>query len=482
MMRIRVVVSVSRSKSKCAEMSSKIKLIFLILLIPLLEAKLFNYTEKNDDLRKLKIVEVNGIIEMGDKKNSDLREIVEVNDNITDKNNGHIVMKRNSVGTAVRLISVIGKSPTFNEMMAGTSLYIATNFNKIRNIFNDKNKKNITASNSTTTTTAKPNRMPSFKNIADINKNLFVNKRLQRSISAPRSWFLPKTTDYDDKETYQLEAERAIEMWRGMISPVKKRLQRSVRHRRNLFLMLPILEAIATTFGTRPIPSELSREEIDEVVRLLKEDLAVRSSNMRGLKPMKIMTRKRRSLGVILPAVGRLGVKEEPSDQHPTPSEFSERELSQEEIDAIVQTLKEHWAVRDSGIYMGGLIRRKRRAFGAILPAVGRLGALTVVMTGVGVETSYIDTKMKERMEERLLDQRIDRLARHKLDCGKYNYGCMQGNCWTNCGPRVSAADWCYTTKNATDLKNVKFQPCTNHGDCDPCWTCAASCIMDERN
>lgn len=70
---------------------------------------------------------------------------------------------------------------------------------------------------------------------------------------------------------------------------------------------------------------------------------------------------------------------------------------------------------------------------------------------------------------------------KQRMDCSKNNYGCMQNICWTNCGPRNTSADWCFTTnQQSSNSENVTFAHCVKYTDCNPCWQCGASCILED--
>lgn len=101
---------------------------------------------------------------------------------------------------------------------------------------------------------------------------------------------------------------------------------------------------------------------------------------------------------------------------------------------------------------------RRKRAIGAIWPVLGKFAA-----------------KYAKDNEERL--------ARRTIDCNLNNSGCMQNMCWTNCGPRLYSADWCYVTKNHTvPKKEIKIVSCEKDSDCNPCWKCAFTCTMEGIN
>lgn len=122
---------------------------------------------------------------------------------------------------------------------------------------------------------------------------------------------------------------------------------------------------------------------------------------------------------------------------------------------------------------------RNARAVG--LNTVGRYVGWTLAMIMAGAATSSIDTAMKERSQLRTLD-----LVKKTFICDKNNFGCVANVCWTNCGPRVDAADWCLTmkttetrtTKNNTST-SIEFASCERDADCNPCWPCGGTCILE---
>lgn len=122
-------------------------------------------------------------------------------------------------------------------------------------------------------------------------------------------------------------------------------------------------------------------------------------------------------------------------------------------------------------------ISRKTRSIPAFLPVIGKLVAWTGTMTAAGVATSYIDTAIKEKAAR----EQEERLARKSIDCELNNFGCIQNICWSNCGPRLYSADWCFVTKNLTVSTegNVELAHCEKDSDCQACWRCASSCIME---
>lgn len=125
------------------------------------------------------------------------------------------------------------------------------------------------------------------------------------------------------------------------------------------------------------------------------------------------------------------------------------------------------------------VIVRKRRApqIGtAILKTVGKMAGWGLTMTAAGAATSSIDVDIRaaaaRKEEMRLLNTRVD--------CNRHNVGCIQNLCWSNCGPRTFSADWCFVTRNITE--HVELAKCTRDSDCQKCWPCGTTCLMEGTN
>lgn len=105
----------------------------------------------------------------------------------------------------------------------------------------------------------------------------------------------------------------------------------------------------------------------------------------------------------------------------------------------------------------------------------GVLAGSATVGTGVGV---WLDHKLS----------RDDYSFAWELEhsCKRFNYGCHNELCWSNCGIRTDSSDWCFTkssTVNSTQLtpfgmiENVKT--CNSNEDCSACAGCASECFTD---
>lgn len=124
------------------------------------------------------------------------------------------------------------------------------------------------------------------------------------------------------------------------------------------------------------------------------------------------------------------------------------------------------------------MLIRDKRAFpvlGVIMPVIGKYFGWSMAMAAAGVATTTADQFIREYITNKNSNKLI---YRRRVDCAGNNYGCVQNVCWTNCGPRLEAIDWCFTTRNYTE--NVyELAKCTVNTDCDPCLPCAGSCMFD---
>lgn len=121
-------------------------------------------------------------------------------------------------------------------------------------------------------------------------------------------------------------------------------------------------------------------------------------------------------------------------------------------------------------------IIRKTRAV-PIIPVLSKIGKMVgwgITMIGAGVTTSYANIKKREAQAAKA----EERLARKTINCEKNNVGCIQGVCWSNCGPRLSSVDWCFVTKD-DKVKPIEMVKCENDSDCKTCWPCATACIVE---
>lgn len=156
--------------------------------------------------------------------------------------------------------------------------------------------------------------------------------------------------------------------------------------------------------------------------------------------------------------------------------------------------------------------RRNKRAVGLIFAVIARYILLGSVMAGATVGASVVDRAIQENSI--ITDH--SRVSRPSIDCTKANVGCANNICWTNCGPRLMSGDWCLTTNenatltytgpsialqyNITNIpqpmnhinphlvnssrhllkkRKITYAECETIADCDPCWKCAGTCIID---
>lgn len=119
------------------------------------------------------------------------------------------------------------------------------------------------------------------------------------------------------------------------------------------------------------------------------------------------------------------------------------------------------------------LLSRKKRVAPIVIGGA-KLFAWTVAMATAGVTASAIDTAIKDSRAQ----ERMATLKRRVIECSTNNFGCFASRCWSNCGPRLTAADWCFTT-NDTNTKNIQYIKCTRNSDCQPCWHCGGVCLME---
>lgn len=120
--------------------------------------------------------------------------------------------------------------------------------------------------------------------------------------------------------------------------------------------------------------------------------------------------------------------------------------------------------------------RSRRFAYIPILIQIAKMGGVAGTVIVAGTATSFIDSAIKEKYAK----DAEERLIRRSIDCSQNNFGCIENLCWTNCGPRLSSADWCITTDGTKGINNtVQVAKCEKDGDCNKCWPCATSCKME---
>lgn len=116
-------------------------------------------------------------------------------------------------------------------------------------------------------------------------------------------------------------------------------------------------------------------------------------------------------------------------------------------------------------------LSRNKRALGILVKAVPHVGNFvkwTSIFGVASVAGSVATHYLNERENEKL--------TRKTIECRHSNFGCIGGYCWTNCGPRLFSADWCFTTKNTSELNYI---PCVLREECDPCLQCGSICHLE---
>lgn len=116
--------------------------------------------------------------------------------------------------------------------------------------------------------------------------------------------------------------------------------------------------------------------------------------------------------------------------------------------------------------------QKKSNVKAVIATEVSKSLALGGTLVGANTFSSWTDSKIRQSVDAETEEMRQERA---KIDCTSNEYGCLNGMCWTNCGPRLDKGDWCYTTKNITAVPR-KSTNCFINTDCNPCWSCAGVC------
>lgn len=136
-------------------------------------------------------------------------------------------------------------------------------------------------------------------------------------------------------------------------------------------------------------------------------------------------------------------------------------------------------------------VGRSRRSFAAVGKFAAKYAAWLAVMVSAGVTSSAAEQFFANHFEEK----RIEKLRRLTFDCNTNEFGCLNGRCWTQCGPRSNTIDWCITSyghkyenvtkfdfiMNATVIRK-QYLPavCEVNEDCGPCLRCTKGCHGDE--
>lgn len=125
---------------------------------------------------------------------------------------------------------------------------------------------------------------------------------------------------------------------------------------------------------------------------------------------------------------------------------------------------------------------RIERSFGAKIP-IAIFTTMLLRRSAAARKDSSIDDYSYQYIPKRNFEPFLNRpkLQPLRRNCTKNSAGCKDDKCWTNCGPRLSSDDWCFTTKNQTTKRDsIEYVTCKNDTDCDKCWPCANSCVTDD--
>lgn len=116
---------------------------------------------------------------------------------------------------------------------------------------------------------------------------------------------------------------------------------------------------------------------------------------------------------------------------------------------------------------------RRKRAIPPLVPFMARLIAWGGMMTASGVAIAVIQKSMEAE----------SKLKRIQIDCKSNSVGCLSNICWSNCGPRLDKADWCYAGNSSVinGTRTVQLQECEHDSDCNPCTSCASVCFKQEE-
>lgn len=139
-----------------------------------------------------------------------------------------------------------------------------------------------------------------------------------------------------------------------------------------------------------------------------------------------------------------------------------------------------------SDVLLKTSIERKRVANWRTKPSIRHKRFIGTVATIFAVK-SLVELSLKEEME----NERVQRLLKKTIfavnslvekSCELNRFGCLSNYCWTNCGPKISGSDYCFVTKNASNINgDPEFVLCRLDADCNPCWPCAHACISNEE-
>lgn len=145
--------------------------------------------------------------------------------------------------------------------------------------------------------------------------------------------------------------------------------------------------------------------------------------------------------------------------------------------------------------------------------ALGSIGKIAAKMFGNAVTYTAVAVGVNELQKQIDKKDASPKVVREPIDCKLNNFGCLNGKCWANCGPRLSTSDYCLTTKgllNETAQMNIQhlnytihnpkygivvpsqyddnlnhfipYAKCVTKMDCNSCYECAGSCIKDQSS
>lgn len=134
--------------------------------------------------------------------------------------------------------------------------------------------------------------------------------------------------------------------------------------------------------------------------------------------------------------------------------------------------------------------RRVRRGilknwFKTILKQTGKFLGWTVVLTTAGT----VGSNTAVWLDHYLGRDDYDFVQNREKSCEAFKFGCHNQLCWVSCGPRRTAADWCfakgsnpntnYTTPFGivSNAKNCKYD-----SECKSCDDCSSECYRDDGN
>lgn len=139
-------------------------------------------------------------------------------------------------------------------------------------------------------------------------------------------------------------------------------------------------------------------------------------------------------------------------------------------------------------------LEREKRNLAAVGGFMAEVAGLAVALTIATVSGVALDNYMKEKYRASREEANMIKKIRRSMNCSENNYGCIESVCWSNCGPRLYSADWCVvkppksevniapdgndTVISIKTVHSVDFR-CVTKNDCNPCWACASTCMLE---